>query len=106
MIDEKLNFNEHATYFCNKTSKKIQAVARIFARRKLEEINSKKTFNECISSISIWILTISLDEPQSKTLNNRINGLHKRVLRLVYCDCSSIFSETSIKMTLSETSRH
>ena len=29
----------------------------------------------------------------SRTLNNRINGLHKRALSLVYNDCSLSFSE-------------
>ena len=37
MIDEKLNFNEHATDFCNKASKKIQQELEFL----LEE-NSKK----------------------------------------------------------------
>ena len=30
---------------------------------------------------------------QGRTLNNRINGLHKRILSLVYNDFSSSFSE-------------
>ena len=29
-IDRKLNFNEHVTYLCDKVSRKIQAIARIF----------------------------------------------------------------------------
>ena len=29
-IDRKLNFNEHVTNLCDKASKKIQALARIF----------------------------------------------------------------------------
>ena len=30
-IDRKLNFSEHVTNLCDKASKKIQALARIFA---------------------------------------------------------------------------
>ena len=30
IIDRKLNFNKHVTNLCNKTSKKIQALARVF----------------------------------------------------------------------------
>ena len=32
-----------------------------------------------------------------RTLNNRINGLHERTLRLVYSNFSSTFSELLIK---------
>ena len=42
--------------------------------------------------VSIWLLPFSLDE-NSRTLNDLINGLHKRALSLVYNDFSSSFSE-------------
>ena len=67
-IDRKLNFNEHVTP------------------------NAKATFNEGLFYVSIWLLPFSLDE-HSRTLNDLINGLHKRALSLVYNDFSSSFSE-------------
>ena len=67
-IDRKLNFNEHVTP------------------------NAKATFNENLFYVSIWLLPFSLDE-HSRTLNDLINGLHKRALSLVYNDFSSSFSE-------------
>ena len=54
--------------------------------------DTKKTFNECLFYVSIWLLSFILDEPQ-QNLNNRINGSHERALNLVYNDFSYSFSE-------------
>ena len=59
-IDRKLNFNEHVTNLCDKASKKIQALARIFPYIP----QTQTTFNECLFYVSIWLLSFSLDEPQ------------------------------------------
>ena len=87
-IDRKLNFNEHVTNLCDKASKKSQTLARISHITP----NTKATFNECLFYVSIWLLSFSWIN-HSRTLNNRINGLHKRALSLVYNDFSSRFSE-------------
>ena len=60
IIDRKLNFNEHITNWCNKASKKIQALARIFPYM---PVTPKKTFNECLFSFSVWIPPFSLNKP-------------------------------------------
>ena len=52
--------------------------------------NSKKAFNECSFSFSNSISLCSI-------LNNPINGLRERALRLVYNDFSSTFSELLIE---------
>ena len=88
-IDRKLNFNEHVTNLCDKASKKIQALARIFPyipqTQKLLLINAyfMSQFGYCPL---VWIT-------HSLTLNNRNNGLHKRAFSLVYNNFSSSFSE-------------
>ena len=88
-IDRKLNFNEHVTNLCDKASKKIQALARIFPyipqtqKRLLMNAYFMSQFGYCPL---VWM-------NHSRALNNRINGLHKRALSLVYNDFSSSFSE-------------
>ena len=88
-IDRKFNLSEHVTNLCDKASKKIQALAIIFPyipqtqKRLLINIYFMSQFGYCPL---VWM-------NHSRTLNNRINGLHKRALSLVYNDFSSSFSE-------------
>ena len=88
-IDRKLNFNEHVTNLCDKASKRIQAIARIFPyipqaqKRLLMNAYFMSQFGYCSL---VWM-------KHSWTLNIRINGLHKRALSLVCNDLSSSFSE-------------
>ena len=88
-IVRKLNFNEHVTNLCDKASKKIQALAGVFPyipqtqKRLLMNAYFMSQFGYCPL---VWM-------NHSRTLNNRINGLHKRALSLVYNDFSSSFSE-------------
>lgn len=59
-IDKKLNFNEHVSYLCNKMDKKRNAIARIFLVMPLE----KKKFDECLFSVTVWVLSIAVNELQ------------------------------------------
>ena len=88
-IDRKLNFNEHVTNLCDKASKKIQALARIFPY--IPQTQKQLLMNACFVSQFGYCLLVWMNH--SRTLNNRINGLHKRALSLVYNDVSSGFSE-------------
>ena len=87
-FDRKLNFNEHFTNLCDKSSKKIQALARIFPyipqTQKLLLMNAyfMSQFGYCPL---VWM-------NHNRTFDNRINELHKRALSLVFNDLSS-FSE-------------
>ena len=86
-IDRKLNFNEHVTNLCDKASKKIQAPARISPcipqtqKQLLMNAYFMSQFGYCP------LACMNHDRP----LNNRIIGLHKRALSLVYNDFSSSF---------------
>ena len=87
-IYRKLSFNEYGTNLCNKASKKIQALARIFQyilqtqKQLLMNVYFMSQFGYCPV---VWM-------NHSRTLNNH-NGLHKTALSLVYNDFSSSFSE-------------
>ena len=88
-IDNKLNFDEHVSKLCKKASQKIHALARIsnfVSQDKLCIIMSafiESQFGYCPLA---WML-------HSRTLNNRINRLHERALRLVYKDHQLTFGE-------------
>ena len=78
-LDNKLNFKEHISKLCKKVSAKLHALARIsnfMSQDKLRVL--MKSFVESQFSYCplIWMF-------HSRTLNNRINKLHERALRLV-----------------------
>ena len=75
-FESSLSFKGHITNFCKKTNQKLHALARIvnymdFPKRKV----LMKTF---ITS-------------QFRALNNRINNIHKKALKLTYKDNKSSF---------------
>ena len=88
-IDSELNFENHISNICNKVSKKLNALGRIAGyitfekRRMLLKPFIESQFNYCPL---IWML-------HSRTMNNKINRLHERSLRIVYSDHSSTFEE-------------
>ena len=85
----KLNFNEHITKFCKKVSQKIHALARISnfmsvdKLRKIMKVFMHSPLGYCPL---IWMFC-------GRTLNNRINQLHERALRLVYKAATLSFDE-------------
>ena len=88
-IDNRLTFNEHVKTLCKKTSQKLNALSRIagnmkFSQRKLI-INSfiMSQFSYCPL---VWMF-------HSRILNERINKLQERSLRILYKDYHSSFSE-------------
>ena len=83
------SFGGHITSLCKNTSQKLHAPARIvnymdlFKRKVLMKAFITSQFSYCTL---IWML-------HSRTLNNRINNIHKRTLRLTYKDNQSSFRE-------------
>ena len=79
-IDAKLNFTEHVTDLCKKANQKLHALARIsnyLNEDKLKILMKtfiKSQFNYCPL---VWMF-------HNRTLNNKINKLHERALRIVY----------------------
>ena len=88
-IDSDLTFDEHISSICNKVAKKINVLSRLvnyMSRDKCRMV--MKAFKESQSNYCplIWMF-------HSRTLNNKINRLHERALRIVYSDYKSSFCE-------------
>ena len=90
-IDSELNFDNHA--ICNKVGRKINALGRIAnymsieKRRIVMKTFIESQFNYCPL---IWMF-------HSRTINNKINRLHERALRIVYSDFKSSFEGLPMK---------
>ena len=92
-IDEKLNFEEHVTNLLKKGNQKLHALMRI--SKYLEEDKLKvimKTFIESQFNYCplIWMC-------HSRILNNKINKLHERALRVVYKNKELTFEQLLLK---------
>ena len=87
-IDNKLNFNDHVAKLCKKASQKLHALARIaqyinpIKLRILMKAFIESQFNYCPL---IWMF-------HNRLLNNRINRIHERALRIVYNANESLFA--------------
>ena len=88
-IDNKLNFEKHVNSLCNKVSQKLNALTRISnyikpdQRRLIMKAFITSQFGYCPL---VWML-------HTRRINNRINRLHERSLRLTYNDQNSTFEE-------------
>ena len=92
-IDKNLNFNEHASSLCRKVGNKLSVLARLsnfmsFKQRRI----LLKTFTESQLGYSplIWMF-------HSRRVNNKINHLHERSLRIVYKDNYSFYVDLLVK---------
>ena len=88
-IDSKLRFDDHIQDLCNKTNRKLRALARatpyinLQKRKILMNAFSNAQFNYCPL---IWMF-------HSRQNNNKIKHLHKRCLRFVHNDKLSSYEE-------------
>ena len=88
-IDNNLNFKDHVSNLCKKNSQKLHALARISKfmcegkLRMLMKAFIESQFGHCPLT---WMF-------HSGTLNNRINKLHERAIRLVYKHTQLTFEE-------------
>ena len=86
-IDSDLNFKEHVLSLCKKANRKLHALSRVSKymtfnkRRILMNFFIISQFNYCPL---IWMI-------HNRGLNNKINHIHERALRIVYDDYSSNF---------------
>ena len=89
MIDKKLSFETHLNNICKKASSKVTALSRMFnfipmkKKRLLMKAFIESQFSYCSL---LWMFC-------SRNMNNRINHIHERALRLVYEDYTSSFDE-------------
>ena len=88
-IDKNLDLNDHVSYLCKKGNQKLHALARIskyLSKDKLKIIMKtfvQSQFNYCPLT---WMF-------HNITLNNKINKLHERALRIVYKNDDLTFQE-------------
>ena len=88
-IDSELKFDIHVKSLCNKASLKLHALSRVstIQLKVILKAFILSQFNYCPL---VWMF-------HSRELNNRINRIHARALRLAYKDYSSSFQELLIK---------
>ena len=85
----KLKFEKHISKICNKVSHKLHALARIsnyMTSNKLQAIMKAFIESQFGYCPLIWMF-------HSRNLNNRINRLHERGLRIVYKDRDVSYDE-------------
>ena len=88
-IDKNLNFNEHVSGLVKKGNQKLHALARISKFLKQDKLKIiMKTFIQ--SQFNYCPLTWMF---HNRTLNNKINKLHERALRVVYKNDKLTFDE-------------
>ena len=88
-VDDNLNFTEHITKLCKRGSQKLHALARIaqyLDKDKLRIIMKTFIISQFNYCPLVWMF-------HNRTLNNKINRLHERALRLVYHDQNLSFQE-------------
>ena len=88
-IDHELKFNEHITNICKKANIKLHALARIshiMDKKKLRLLMKAFIESQFQYCPLIWMF-------HSRGLNNKINRLHERALRIVYKDSTATFEQ-------------
>ena len=92
-IDSKLTFDEHVNYLCDKASQKLHALSRVarYMNIKQRQIIMKSFINSQFGYCPlVWMF-------HSRKINNRINKLHERALRVVFNDNESSFRNLLVK---------
>ena len=89
IIDDQLSFDEHVSGLCTKASQKLHALSRVAY---FMNVNQRRTIMNSfiMSHFGYCPLTWMF---HSRKLNNRINKIHEKSLRIVYKDTVSTFDE-------------
>ena len=88
-VDNKLSIEPHLNLLCKKVIQKLHALGRVSkltSKKKLRVIMKAFIMSQFRYCPLVWMC-------HSRTLNNKINKLHERALRLVYDDRQSTFKE-------------
>ena len=92
-VDHELNFNEHVSSLCKKASQKLNALSRIVSCMTFDQ--RWLILNSFITSHFPYCPIVCIFH--SWELNERINHIHERPLRIVYKDFNSSFQQLLIK---------
>ena len=96
-LNSELKFDKHINKICNTVNKKLNALHPTGSHMSLDKQKMLlRAFIESQFSYCplIWMF-------HSRTLNNKINRLHEKALRIVYGDSKSKFGEHWRRMVLS-----
>ena len=88
-IDKDLEFDDHVNSLCKKACQKLDVLARLVPSM---DVGKKKDNHENIHRVSIWILSL-VWMFHSRGINNKINRIHERALRITYNNNSSSFQD-------------
>ena len=88
-FDSELKFEEHVSKVCNIVNKKLNDLRCIVNQMSLDK--RKMLLNALIESQFSYCPLIWMFH--SRTLNNKINRLHEKALRIVYADFKANFDE-------------
>ena len=89
LFNNKFDFDEHATLLRRKASQKLNALVRVAQYMNLRQrrlIMNAFIFSQFGYCLLVWMF-------HSRKLNNRMNNIHERSLRIVYRDYESIFQQ-------------
>ena len=86
-FDNQFNFNHHISKIFKTASNKFHALAR--ASHYMDEDKRRIHFNSYFLSQFHYCPLIWMNH--SKSINKKINNLHERALRFIYCDHSNNF---------------
>ena len=89
-IDKGLLFNHHVQLLCNKASAKLTALGRLI---KIVSVKKKKILMNAFIESQFSYCPLVWMFCHSRKLNNRINHIQERGLRIVYEDNTSTFEE-------------
>ena len=93
IFDTELNFDAHVSKLCKKANQKFHALSRVakyMAKDKLRIVMNSFIISQFGYCPRVWMF-------HSRGVNNRINKIHERTLRLVYQDNKSTFEELLMK---------
>ena len=86
-INNKLSFNKHMSKLCIKDSKKLHALIRVayyMTEKQRKKIMHSFIYAQFQYCPLVWIF-------HSREMNNRVNKIHERALRVVYRDYNNDF---------------
>ena len=88
-IERTLNFDEHVKSLCKKAGRKLSVLSRLssYMTVKQKRILMKSFFESQFGYCPlVWMF-------YNRGINNKINHLHERALRIIYKDNTSTFEE-------------
>ena len=88
-IDSNLSFEEHINNLCKKASQKLNALARISGYM---DIQKRRTLMKSFITPQFGYCPL-IRMFHSRGLNNKINSIHEKALRITYGDKTSTFQQ-------------